>query len=97
MGGAEKKMPLKRRRRLYTLLARIEPRAVTIRDAAGISRGNAYEDGRFEPSSPDNFRYARQILAGMRLHGTDKEARRNLIGVARYIRLDETRYRLKGR
>lgn len=88
---------LKRKRRLYTLLARIEPRALTIRDKAGISRGLAFGDGRFEPSSPDNFRYCRQILAGLRDPTLDKEARRNLIGVARYIRKDETRYRQKGR
>lgn len=83
----------KRWRRLKTQVAKEIGRGERIQASYDIILGYAMPDGRFESVRANNFRYARQLLGS--LQGRPHEERRNLIAVARYIRLDETRYQSK--
>lgn len=83
----------KRFRRLKTLIAREMDRGERINSRIDLAIGYAFPDGRFETNRADNFRYTRQLLACLRDQDVDRETRRNLLGVARYMRKDELSYR----
>ena len=86
----------KRWRRLKTQIAKEIDRGERIQNRYDLVAGYAYPDGRFETVRADNFRYARQLLAGLAgLDGLDREAKTNLIKAARYIRRDEVAFRAK--
>lgn len=80
-------------RRLKTQVAKEIGRGERIQNRHDIILGYAMPDGRFESVRANNFRYARQLLSD--LQGRPHEERRNLIAVARFIRLDEARYQSK--
>ena len=88
-------MNLRRYCRLRSLCARVADRGERVRNGVGLSYGIAYPSGKFESDQSDNFRYCRQILACLRDSDVagDREQRKNLIAVARHMRLDEIRYR----